>query len=137
MANDRTTTRTIRIPITIDEEVINLAEKMNIESINEAYNELIKVAVRAFNYSKEIEEKPDKKEEVRSEFEDFLKNSRTAKSANELFAGLGEETLEIFLIACHMELQTREKKRKLEEANIAGMRAQKNYEVKQFWDHRV
>jgi len=126
--SSRTTTRTIRIPIEVDDEAVQFGKETGISNTNTTYTELVKTALRAFKYSKEIEEKPDKKSELRGEFERFLDKVRTTKYAEELFSNLSDETVEIILLACHNALQTRQKQRKLEEAETTSLiQARRNY----------
>ena len=107
----RTISRTFRIPIDIDNEVLDRQQELGTEKLTDAYSLLIKLGMDVLKYKDSIKENPEQREKIANELEDNLNKIVNHSVASLRLSEIDDHELEFILAKVASELQHRVQKR--------------------------
>ena len=126
---ERTTTRSIRIPLSLDDKVSEFQKKSEDDSYTQALLRLVKLGFQSVDFKKEVEENPEKIEEIRIQYDDLTNRLLDEKVMSEEFGKLTPKELDGLGKMVEIEKDHRERQAKKEEELERQKRQKENLEL--------
>ena len=112
MADDkRTISRTFRIPIDLDNKVLDRKNELGTEKLTDAYSLLIRLGMDVLEYKDKIQSSPEEREKISKELEDNVNKLLKHSVASLRLSEIDDAELEFILAHVASELQYRMQKR--------------------------
>ena len=112
MSDDkRTISRTFRIPIELDNKVLNRKNELGTEKLTDAYSLLIKLGMDVLEYKDKIQASPEEREKISKELEDNINKLLKHSVSSLRLSEIEDAELEFILSHVASELQSRMQKR--------------------------
>jgi len=116
--DNRTVSRNFRVPINTDNKVLEFGKEFETESISESYMTLIEIGLKAVQTKKEIDKKPELKEQIRKQCDEHIEVLTQVAGFKDSMSNVPQETLETIIMAAHAEYMKRKMEKKLMDAQI-------------------
>jgi hypothetical protein len=114
----RTISRTFRMSIDVDNEILKQQKELGIQKLTDAYSVVIKLGLDVLRYKDKIRASPEEREKLSKELENNTNKIIRHSVASMRISEIGDEDLEFILSKVVSELQHREQER----AKIDGYR---------------
>ena len=128
--NERTTTRSIRIPLSLDDKVSEFQKKSEDDSYTQALLRLVRLGLQSAEFKKEVEANPEKIVDIRTKYDDLTNRLLDEKIMNEEFGKLSPKQLDALVKMVEIEKDSREKQAKKEEELERQKRQKENLELR-------
>jgi len=98
--------------------VLEFGKEFETESISESYMTLIEIGLKAVQTKKEIDKKPELKEQIRKQCDEHIEVLTQVAGFKDSMSNVPQETLETIIMAAHAEYMKRKMEKKLMDAQI-------------------
>lgn len=109
--SERTTTRSIRIKLSLDKKVSEFQDKSTDESYTHAILRLVKLGLQSANFKKEVDENPEKIKEITIKYEEMIARLLDENVMCEVFDQLPQNQINALKNMIAIEEDSREQKR--------------------------
>lgn len=104
----RSISRSLRIPTEIDDKVAEYTKDMNTRNVTDCYLMILKAGLRACELQKELQEKPERKQEISEAFDRLLHEETIFDQAERL----SESQMQAIAMALELERERRAKEKR-------------------------
>lgn len=112
--------RNFRIPIELDNKIIELQKENDLENVTDAYVMILKLGLKVIKYSTDVKVNPEERKKIESEFEDNINRIITHSVSSTKMTELTDAQLEYVLAKSASELRERQSKKLLDEGYYLG-----------------